>query len=116
MIKNPPYTNLVELTSLAGTEFLSFAKTGSFDNDLYRDFVAPSLKGDIFTETWQHGAVLNSSCNVKYTVEEILKLNVQLGDFEFPFPNFDDHSKFVVGKSEETPYVCVGDINRAVRI
>ncbi|XP_047134045.1 plancitoxin-1 isoform X1 [Hydra vulgaris] len=113
MIKESPFTNLVELTSLAGVKFLSFAKSGGFDHDLYRDFVAPSLKSNILTETWQHGAVLNSSCNIKYTVEDIIKLNVQLGDLDFPFPNFDDHSKYVVGKTEDSPYVCVGDINRA---
>ena len=43
-----------------------------FYADLYADLVAPALKCNLSTETWQHGEKenINSTCNTQYKVNE----------------------------------------------
>lgn len=51
-----PYNNVVELETLAGKVFKSFAKSGKFEQDLYEDFVASSLDSNLLVESWRNGA------------------------------------------------------------
>lgn len=111
-IKDPPYRNLLEFTSLQLADYFSFSKGTKFANDLYSSFVAPNLKTDLLTETWQHGDDnIGPSCDGDYTVEDIAGINLKMCDgSSYSFHNSNDHSKFAVGK--EKHYVCIGDINR----
>lgn len=62
-IKNPPYSNEELLLSKNGVEFKSFAKTRKYGQELYEDFVAPTLKLNLYVESWIHGpGVLKSNC------------------------------------------------------
>eukprot|EP00794_Sanderia_malayensis_P011019 gene11019-12183_t len=111
-ISDPPYNHSQRLVSSAGKKLTHFAKTKDFNADLYYMFVAPSLKTNLLAETWQHGSgKIGPSCQ-GYTVETIIKLSVKTSSSTFNFANYKDHSKFVVSKSSDLPYVCIGDINR----
>uniref|UniRef100_A0A914XN94 Deoxyribonuclease II n=1 Tax=Plectus sambesii TaxID=2011161 RepID=A0A914XN94_9BILA len=111
-----PYNRQVTLKSLGGQSFVSFAKAGGFQRDLYYDFVAPSLLASFNTETWQHGGGnLMSWCYTThpYQVHNIESISLPFG---INFSNYDDHSKFAVSSWTQNevpnPWVCIGDINR----
>lgn len=111
-ITSPPYWNLETITTLGGTEFKVFAKTGKFGKELYADWVAPTLETNLLVETWLNGpGKLNSDCLKKYHVLNIA--DVKIGAEEFTIHH--DHSKWAVGKSPIN-WICVGDINREVNI
>ncbi|KAF6026207.1 DNaseII [Bugula neritina] len=53
-------------SSVQQTVFIVFAKSPSFNQDLYSAMVAPSLQCNLLTETWQNGPKsgnLPSACN-----------------------------------------------------
>ena len=54
-IKRAPFTRITPLKSLGGIPFVSFAKDNQYNKDLYHDLVAPNLKTNLWTETWQRG-------------------------------------------------------------
>lgn len=63
-ITTPPYFNLAKITSTEGVEFLSFAKNGKFNKELYKDLVAPTLNTDMYVESWRSGSgLLPSDCS-----------------------------------------------------
>lgn len=118
MVNSSPYFHVQPFESSNGLQFLSFAKGNNFHKDLYSQLVAPSLKINLLTETWQHGSKLNigSSCDLPNTVEDITDVNIEFsgsGD-AYSFYDMNDHSKFAISKSAAEPYVCIGDINRQV--
>lgn len=111
-IKTAPFFNIEILKSRGGTSFLSFAKSGKFQKELYDDLVAPHYSaGDYFVETWRHGAGnIESDCmkpSKVYNVEEITFKSMNI-----TFKTLNDHSKWMV--SNEHDLICVGDINRQV--
>ena len=117
-IKKPPYFKTVQLESLKGVSFTSFAKYTLFHKDLYADFVAPFLQSNLLTETWPNGpGKMKSSCDTKFQVENIDEL-----DFDLPgekddedFTTRHDHAKWAVTKDKTSngrKFVCIGDINR----
>ena len=77
-----PFRNVVEFKSANGLNFISFAKSELFGQDLYAELVAPNLQTDILVETWPNGpGKLNSSCQIKYHV-----LNIGKSNFSFKIP------------------------------
>ena len=112
-ILNAPYNMSAKLVSGAGKDFIHFAKNKNFGADLYAAFVAPSLKTDLLAETWQHGSSKTGpSCKTQFTVENIIRLDVKSTTDDYPFVNYKDHSKYVLSKGGDPPFVCIGDINR----
>ncbi|KAL3059975.1 deoxyribonuclease-2-alpha [Trematomus bernacchii] len=111
----PVSNRSVTLTSKAGTNFISFAKGASFDNDLYHSWVAPSLQSDLLVQFWiRSTGILPSDCSLGWKVLDI-KL-IHPGQ-TFDFKNSQDHSKWAVsptagGAGSGGGWVCVGDINR----
>ncbi|KAL4646797.1 deoxyribonuclease-2-alpha-like [Arapaima gigas] len=101
----------VELTSLAGSTFTSFAKSASFDTDLYHSWVAPALQSNLLVEFWQDSiGILPSDCSQGWEVLNVK--TISLGAME-KFSTTKDHSKWAVGKVDDTGnWICVGDINR----
>ncbi|XP_074654621.1 plancitoxin-1-like [Tubulanus polymorphus] len=88
--------------------FQAFSKSKKFNKDLYGSLVAPRLKANLRTETWQHGHRIPSTCPPSgYRVENII--TVKLGN-SIVFNSTHDHSKYAVG--DTSPIVCIGDINR----
>lgn len=106
----------VTLTSLGGTEFISFAKGASFKNDLYLGWVAPTLQSDLLVQFWVLSKrTLHTNCSLHW---KVLDINfISLGG-KFNFKNTHDHSKWAVSTVAAARtgggggWLCVGDINR----
>jgi hypothetical protein len=130
-VKSMPWSNLNVLTTVGGEKLLSFAKFTNFQDDLYSGLVAPEIKADLLTETWNNGAgTLKSNCSqtIKYHV-----MNVEEVKFDFlnlKFSVHHDHSKWAVTSlnkqqinnafdlgnnfniDQSVKIACIGDINR----
>lgn len=112
-ILDKPFNKSAKLVSSGGKDLIHFAKNKNFGKDLYAAFVAPSLQTNLLAETWQHGSGRTGpSCESKFTVENIIRLDVKSDSDDYEFSNYEDHSKFVLSKSGDIPFVCIGDINR----
>ncbi|MCJ8745400.1 hypothetical protein PDJAM_G00129970 [Pangasius djambal] len=104
----------VSLLSLAGTEFISFAKGASFENDLYHAWVAPTLQTDLLVQFWRRSTgVLPSDCSSKW---KVLDVHLLSPGGRITFKATEDHSKWAAsaggGGLRGGAWVCVGDINR----
>lgn len=114
-IRKAPFTSKVKLRSSGSFEFLSFAKSDKWQKDLYDEFVAPSLKSDLFAETWLNGrGRLPSDC-ARTKVYNVVSINLDVNQLDINFKSSRDHSKWAVAvenKINQT-WVCIGDINRA---
>ncbi|XP_024875742.1 plancitoxin-1 [Temnothorax curvispinosus] len=112
-IRKAPFTSKTLLKSSDGVQFVSFAKSDKWQKDLYDEFVAPTLKTDLFAETWLNGrGRLPSDC-AQVKVYNIMSIHLKPVDIDFKSSH--DHSKWAVaveGKANRT-WVCIGDINRA---
>lgn len=112
-IKQAPFTSQKMLKSSGGVQFLSFAKSDKWLKDLYEEFVAPTLKSDLFAETWLNGkGRLPSDCK---RVKVYNVVSIHLNPTDIDFKSSHDHSKWAVavdGKTNKT-WTCIGDINRA---
>lgn len=114
-------SKIVSIDSVRGKEFTSFSRNSraSQQGDLYSHFIAPHLSCDLFVETWRRGAgsPLHSNCTSRFKVQNINYVELQFSDDSkvsksSPWQYLEDHSKWAIGSSEETPFVCIGDINR----
>ncbi|XP_074539475.1 deoxyribonuclease-2-alpha [Halichoeres trimaculatus] len=111
----PVANRSVTLTSKDGTDFISFAKGASFDNDLYHSWVAPTLQSDLLVQFWVRSTgILPSDCSLGWKVLDIKLINPGQ---TFTFKASQDHSKWAVstqaaGSGPGGGWVCVGDINR----
>ncbi|XP_028835881.1 deoxyribonuclease-2-alpha isoform X2 [Denticeps clupeoides] len=108
----------IALTSLAGTQFISFAKGADFQNDLYHSWVAPTLQSDLLVQFWRRTrGVLPSDCTLGWKVLDIQLVSPGQG---YTYRATQDHSKWAVspnaaawgGAGSGSGWVCVGDINR----
>lgn len=104
-----PYTSVLTLTTSAGTNFLSFAKSNQFNDDLYDGIVAPTLKADLIAETWRRGSEVPLNCGLSYHTNDALQ--IQVGTTTV-FKYTKDHSKMARSTDATKPWVCIGDINR----
>lgn len=118
-VKKAPWFNKISLKSKSGTEFISYAKARQFNKELYSDWVAADLQSDMLVETWSNGAgELPSNCKNKFQVLDVKEVAVKLNqnDTFVKFKNSQDHSKWAVTSEQNNTVVCIGDINRMVRI
>ncbi|CAG5133990.1 unnamed protein product, partial [Candidula unifasciata] len=92
----PPYSSVLQMTSLGGQQFTSFAKSGKFEADLYDALVAPTLQQDLLVETWLNGegGKLDSNCSANYKVMKITSISMQA--FAVKFNETKDHSKWAI--------------------
>jgi len=100
------------LKSKGGLQLTHFAKNKKWDQDLYADFVAPTLKSSMYAETWLRGlGDLKSGCPITdqtvWNVREVNPGNIRFG-------SGNDHSKWAVSQAKGLNYTCIGDINRQV--
>lgn len=111
-VDKAPFFNLETIQSRFGTKFLSFAKSGKFNKELYEDLVAPHYaSGNYFVETWRHGpGNIKSDCRKPSQVFNVKAIN--FGDEKMEFLTTSDHSKWIVNSDHNL--ICVGDINRQV--
>lgn len=76
--------------------------------DLYGDLVAPTLKQNLYVETWIRGYEIGPYCKPKHQYEV---LDVEHLDWMgHSYKETQDHSKWAI--SMDSSYVCIGDINR----
>lgn len=62
-----PWYHISTISSQKGVSFTSFAKSKSFQKDLYEDLVAPYLGSDLYVESWLNGAgKLKSNCSKQF--------------------------------------------------
>uniref|UniRef100_A0A8C7YD60 Deoxyribonuclease-2-alpha n=1 Tax=Oryzias sinensis TaxID=183150 RepID=A0A8C7YD60_9TELE len=115
-VSSRPMSNRsMTLTSMGGTNFISFAKGASFDDDLYHGWVAPALQSDLLVQFWiRSTGILPSDCSLGWKVLDITLINPGQ---TFSFKNSQDHSKWAVSPKQAWGgkgggWVCVGDINR----
>uniref|UniRef100_A0A672K3I1 Deoxyribonuclease-2-alpha n=1 Tax=Sinocyclocheilus grahami TaxID=75366 RepID=A0A672K3I1_SINGR len=111
-----PSNRSVSLLSLAGTEFINFAKGASFANDLYHSWVAPTLQSDLLVQFWRRSTgILPSDCSPSW---KVLNIDLISPGQRVTFKATGDHSKWAVsmggsaGSGTSSGWVCVGDINR----
>ncbi|CAH8858578.1 unnamed protein product [Trichobilharzia szidati] len=119
-------SKVIDLQSADGTfQMKHFSKSIDFGKDLYVDFVAPTLKQSLATETWQHDGGMPSDCKHKYTVTNIKSIYIDASQTEIT--NSHDHAKWAVtvpsrkkktteeeadGIDDSANWICLGDINR----
>jgi hypothetical protein len=105
-ISEPPYTHFYPLNS-SSLEILTFAKYGLANIDMLSQFIVPSLRTSMLSETWSNGGEINlpSNCTSQYHTENIEKLS-------FNFTVHNDHSKWLV--SQNNTWTCIGDMNRQI--
>lgn len=66
-INYSPWYNVENITSISGTKFVSFAKSGKFHKDLYASLVNSELESDLYVETWPNEPNrLPSECDQKF--------------------------------------------------
>eukprot|EP00605_Chrysophyceae_sp_TOSAG23-4_P001382 GSChrysophyteH1.ASY1.ANO1.1502.1 assembled CDS len=118
------------LYSLAGQEYIQFAKSRHWGMDFWDDLVAPYYKTPMYVETWIRGSggAMSSMCyngtngavekiNEPYDILEVSEITMPGGQ---SWPNEDDHSKWGIAADMEpgnnqqfnSEISCVGDMNR----
>eukprot|EP00058_Branchiostoma_floridae_P014668 XP_002600156.1 hypothetical protein BRAFLDRAFT_66664 [Branchiostoma floridae] len=108
-VGSSPWNHTLILTSRGGQQFHSFVKFGTFDADIYAQWLAPYFQTGLLTETWQNGAgKLNSFCG-KYKVMNIKEVKLPNN---ISFTSTKDHSKWAVTLKTGNPWTCIGGLNR----
>ncbi len=77
------------------------------------DWIGPKLQSELEVQSWLNGPnPYPSNCTAQYPVHNILLKNLD----QEPFSTHSDHSKWAVGTNASHPWICIGDLNRMVRI
>ncbi|TFK11141.1 phosphatidylinositol 5-phosphate 4-kinase type-2 beta [Platysternon megacephalum] len=106
-----PWRHLSKLQSAQGENFLHFAKSRFFVDDIYVAWMAQQLQTDLLAESWQHdGQELPSNCSLQHHVYNI---NLIKTPWNSTFSSYYDHSKWCVSWRYEDQWTCIGDLNRA---
>ncbi|XP_008564880.1 PREDICTED: deoxyribonuclease-2-alpha isoform X2 [Galeopterus variegatus] len=109
-VRHAPWNSSVTLTSQAGATFQSFAKSGSFGDDLYSGWLATALGSNLQVQFWQNSpGILPSNCSGTWHVLDVTQTAFP-GPAGPTFNATEDHSKWCVAL--EGPWTCVGDMNR----
>eukprot|EP00116_Pleurobrachia_bachei_P006009 sb/3466271/ len=112
-----PFTSIHELKT-AKSHFVSYAKTGDWGRDIYKELLAPQLGTSLIANTWQNGVgALASNCTGNYSVWNALSFKILDNEWK----SSQDHSKWAIScngnpkKSEKKFMVCIGGVNRMVK-
>ncbi|XP_040843167.1 deoxyribonuclease-2-beta isoform X8 [Ochotona curzoniae] len=107
-----PVQHLATLQSAQGHNFLHFAKSDSFLDDIFAGWMAQHLKTHLLTETWQRKRQeLPSNCSLPYHVYNIKAIKISQQSY---FSSYQDHAKWCVSqKSTRKHWTCIGDLNRS---
>ncbi|CAG7723741.1 unnamed protein product [Allacma fusca] len=85
--------------------FTVFAKSPKNKQEIYADWIAPTLKSNLKVQSWLNGPH-PLACTLKpYTVLNIDDKKLGVSEFS----THDDHSKWAIGEKEWT---CISDLNR----
>jgi deoxyribonuclease-2 len=109
VVSQPPWSTQFSVQSLAGVEFTLFGKYKAAGFDMVAAQVAPGVRSDVMSETWQNGAGnLLPNCTGEFWTWMVTKLDFVQADLYFY--NDQDHSKWA--SSNGGSYMCIGDMNR----
>jgi deoxyribonuclease-2 len=110
---NSPATSTLPFLSKGGVKFISIAKNKYWGLDFYNDLVGPALHDNLDVETWTHGKMPPSIDSDKvHTVVDMTGIDLNPLGYDIVWPESDDHAKLAISaRSEETHFICVGDIN-----
>ncbi|XP_036970234.1 deoxyribonuclease-2-alpha-like [Acanthopagrus latus] len=107
--KKAPWYHVMNLTSMAGKHFLSFAKYTRFGDDLYSGLIVNHLQQNLYVKSWgKMQRPLPSNCSTAihhslYNVKEVQLLRKPISDTV-------DHSKWCV--TTGGGWTCIADMNR----
>lgn len=89
-------------------QFQLFTKTAQWNNDLYSECIAPTVRSSLWTETWIRGSAEGPSC----PTTDFDTLDIQGLDFgsSYSWSETNDHSKWALAVNKTL--LCIGDINR----
>lgn len=132
-IQTEPWLLTAKLTTLGNATFVSFAKHGHYEQDVYETAVGVTLGSDVLVSTWRNGrgGKLPPACNGVGgpRVLDVLQMRFDQAssNASLAFDNTEDHSKWAVslpgktwtrdkadesGGNNEVGYVCIGTLNR----
>ncbi|XP_007480676.1 deoxyribonuclease-2-beta isoform X2 [Monodelphis domestica] len=103
-----PHRRLSRLQSIKGQNFLHFAKSPYFVDDIYVTWMAQQLQTNLLVETWQ--PKLPSNCSLPYYVYNIKQIRMS---GQFAFSSYYDHAKWCVSQRYKRHWTCIGDLNRS---
>ncbi|KAJ1354078.1 Deoxyribonuclease II [Parelaphostrongylus tenuis] len=108
------FTYSENIHTSGGTNITIFSKHKKFNEDLWHDLIAPSLKTPLAVETWRNGAArdVGTQCGDGENVYDVTQVQLPSATFR----NSLDHSKWGVSMDESMPFVCIGDVNRQVSV
>uniref|UniRef100_A0A8C5K5H4 Deoxyribonuclease-2-beta n=1 Tax=Jaculus jaculus TaxID=51337 RepID=A0A8C5K5H4_JACJA len=107
-----PARHLTTLQSAQGKNFLHFAKSDSFSDDIFAGWMAQQLKTHLLAETWQRKRQeLPSNCSLPYHVYNIKAIKISRKSY---FSSYQDHAKWCISqKGTKNRWTCIGDLNRS---
>jgi len=110
---NSPVASTLPFNSKGGVKFTSIAKNRYWGLDFYNDLVGPTLHDNLDVETWTHGTTPQPLDSDKiHTVVDMNGIDLNPLGYDITWPESDDHAKLAISaRSEETHFICVGDIN-----
>nr|BAC37579.1 unnamed protein product [Mus musculus] len=108
-----PVRYLAELHSAQGLNFVHFAKSSFYTDDIFTGWIAQKLKTHLLAQTWQKKKQeLPSNCSLPYHVYNIKSIGVTSKSY---FSSRQDHSKWCVSiKGSANRWTCIGDLNRSL--
>ncbi|KAM5256291.1 deoxyribonuclease-2-beta [Ctenodactylus gundi] len=104
--------HLTTLQSAQGQNFLHFAKSDTFLDDIFAAWMAQQLKTHLLAETWQRKRQeLPSNCSLPYHVYNIKAIKISRQSY---FSSYQDHAKWCISqKGTKNRWTCIGDLNRS---
>ncbi|XP_066145470.1 plancitoxin-1 [Euwallacea fornicatus] len=115
-VQHSPWYRIANISTQKGVNFVSFAKSGNFEKDLYADLVSAFLETNLYVETWPNEPNrLPSNCDHIYQVDNVVSISLSISpEIIMSFMSTTDHSKWAVSTSRDSSkWLCIGDINRA---
>jgi deoxyribonuclease-2 len=108
-----PVQVVIPFNSRGGVKFMAMAKNKTWGNDFYNDLVGPTLHENLDVETWEHDPTPPPLDSDKvHTVVDMKGIDLNPLGIDIAWPEPDDHAKLAISaRSEQTHYICVGDIN-----
>lgn len=114
-IRQAPWILTAALEDVDTVPFISFAKHGHFNKDVYSEVLAKKLASDLYVSTWQNGpgGFLPSECDEDYKVMNVQGMRLAYDpDSGISFSTRHDHSKWAISTRAASSLVCVGSLNR----
>lgn len=113
-IREAPWVLTASLKDVSNNPYISFAKHGRYNRDVYSAAVASNLESNLFASTWRNGAggKVPADCNDTYTVTNVDALRFKMSKQQLDVRNGEDHSKWAISEETARRYVCIGTLNR----